>query len=81
MPPSEGGLGYQGLWTTLEGLCKLVDEHNKSGGHVEERQKASGGISFGFGLVKAERAVERVVEELGVVDKLPKEGVGEGLLN
>ncbi|TDL24654.1 NAD-P-binding protein [Rickenella mellea] len=62
LPPEEGGLGYEGVWTTLEGLCKLVDEHEKNGGHVEERQKNGGGVSIGFGLVKAERGVEKVKE-------------------
>lgn len=60
--PADGGLGYRGLWSTLEGLCKLVDEHEKSGGRLEERQKTGGGISFGFGLVKAERGVEKGLE-------------------
>ncbi len=32
LPPSEGGLGYTGQWTTLEGLCKLVEEFEASGG-------------------------------------------------
>lgn len=73
LPPSEGGLGFKGAWTTLEGLCKLVDEHNKSGGHLEERQKTGGGIGFGFGLVKAQRAVDKLVDNLGVVDSLPKQ--------
>ena len=45
-------------------MCKLVDEHEKNGGKVEERQKTGGGVSFGFGLIKAERGVGKVAEQV-----------------
>lgn len=64
LPPSKGGLGYSGRWTTLEGLCKLVDEHEKNGGKAEERQLTGGGVSFGFGLIKAERGVGKVASQV-----------------
>lgn len=46
--PEEGGLGYEPRWTTLSGLCKLVDEHKKANGRSEARSMG-GGISFGLG--------------------------------
>jgi len=62
-------LGYKGAWTTLEALHKTVEEHKKGLICSEERSKVAG-ISFGFGLVKAQRAVakvgEKVEEEIGV---------------
>ncbi|THH15246.1 hypothetical protein EW146_g5201 [Bondarzewia mesenterica] len=64
LAPEKGGLGYTPLWTTLEGLCKLVDEHKKAGGRGEERSMG-GGVSFGFASMKAARGVERVIEDLG----------------
>ena len=30
LPPTKGGLGYYGPHTTLEGICKTVDEYSKS---------------------------------------------------
>ncbi|VDB95581.1 unnamed protein product [Peniophora sp. CBMAI 1063] len=71
LPQSKGGLGYEPLWSTREGLCKLVDEHVKSGGQGEERSRAGGGVSLGFASSKAQRSVGRVVEKvdpIGVVN-------------
>ncbi|TFK49396.1 NAD(P)-binding protein [Heliocybe sulcata] len=64
LPPEKGGLGYTGVWTTEEGLCKLVDEFNKGGGGGEERS-LGGGVSFGFGLVKAQNGVRDMEKKLG----------------
>jgi nucleoside-diphosphate-sugar epimerase len=64
-PPEKGGLGYAPPWTTLEGLCKLVDEHVKAGGKGEERS-LGGGISLGFVTNRAGRGVGRVMETVGV---------------
>ncbi|KZT28079.1 NAD-P-binding protein [Neolentinus lepideus HHB14362 ss-1] len=64
LSPEKGGLGYTGVWTTEEGLCKLVDEFNKGGQRGEERS-LSGGISFGFGLVKAQKGVSKIEQKLG----------------
>lgn len=47
LPPEKGGLGYNGPFTTLEGLCKTAEEHFKAGAKGEERSQ-SGGVSFGF---------------------------------
>ncbi|KAI0047713.1 NAD-P-binding protein [Auriscalpium vulgare] len=62
-PPEKGGLGYVPQWTTLEGLCKLVDEHKKAGGRGEERS-LGGGVSFGFKSTEAGRGVKRVINGL-----------------
>jgi len=69
LPPAKGGLGYRGAFSTLEGLCKTVEEHHKSDGKGEARSM-SGGVSFGWGQVRAERAVEKVGERLGVTQVL-----------
>lgn len=66
LPPAKGGLGYRGAFTTLEGLCKTVEEHRKSDGKGEQRSM-SGGISFGWGQVLADRAAEEAAESLGVL--------------
>ncbi|THU95035.1 NAD-P-binding protein, partial [Dendrothele bispora CBS 962.96] len=44
LPPSKGGLGYKGGWTTLEGLHKTAEEHYKR----QDPSSRSGvaGISF-----------------------------------
>jgi hypothetical protein len=65
LSPQKGGLGYKGLWTTLDGVCKTVDEHQKAEQKGEERS-GSGGVSFGFGLVKAQRGVDRAGKNLRV---------------
>lgn len=56
LPPSEGGLGYRGPYTTLQGVCKTVDAHLKADGDGEERSR-SGGISFNL---KTSRSMEKV---------------------
>ncbi|KAI0037138.1 NAD-P-binding protein [Vararia minispora EC-137] len=63
--PEKGGLGYAPPWTTLDGLCKLVDEHVKAGGKGEERS-LGGGVSLGFASSKAGRGVGKVMEKIGV---------------
>jgi nucleoside-diphosphate-sugar epimerase len=45
--PENGGLGYEPQWTTLSALCKLAEEHDKSGGCFESRSM-NGGVSLGF---------------------------------
>ena len=67
-PPEKGGLGYNGRVTTMEGVCKTVSEHKRSGGKtqmrvIEDRQSPD----HGFGLTRAEKGVEEVIEKLGVV--------------
>ena len=47
LPPTKGGLGYYGPYTTLEGICKTADEYFKSDKKGEERSM-SGGVGFGF---------------------------------
>jgi len=69
LPPEKGGLGYKGAWTTLEGIYKTVKEHQSGVGRSGRRSDLAG-ISLGFGLGKAQRAVgrvnEKVVDGLGV---------------
>ncbi|KAJ7135962.1 hypothetical protein C8R44DRAFT_609168 [Mycena epipterygia] len=69
LPPEKGGLGYKGAWTTLEALHKTVAEH-KLGALRSEQRSDFAGISFGFGLVKAQKGVgkvsDKVAEKIGV---------------
>jgi len=68
LPAKDGGLDYHAPFTTLQGICKVVREHELNEGHVEGRQaNGGGGIGFGFGLTKAERAVERAAEKAGAL--------------
>lgn len=65
LSPEQGGLGYRGAWTTLQALCKTFEEYQRSGGQGEERSKG-GGVSFGFGLIRAERSVGKVTKGLNM---------------
>ncbi|KAG7097604.1 hypothetical protein E1B28_004938 [Marasmius oreades] len=69
LPPEKGGLGYKGAWTTIEGLHELV-KHHKSGSNRSEQRSDMAGVSFGFGLFKAQRGVakvgEKVKQEIGI---------------
>jgi len=69
LSPEKGGLGYRGAYTTLEGLCKTAEAHRQADGKGELRSM-SGGVSFGWGLLRAERAVEKAGEKLGVTNVL-----------
>ncbi|KAH9926777.1 NAD(P)-binding protein [Fomitopsis serialis] len=64
-PPEKGGLGYEGRITTLEGVCKVTLEHQKDNGKGWERvvagHKEEG---HGFGLARAEKGVEEVIEKV-----------------
>ncbi|KAH7926262.1 NAD(P)-binding protein [Leucogyrophana mollusca] len=63
LPPAQGGLGYNGPFTSLDGLCKTADEFFKADGNGEERSQ-SGGISFGFGLIRASRGVDKMQKKV-----------------
>ncbi|KAJ7755324.1 3-beta hydroxysteroid dehydrogenase/isomerase family-domain-containing protein [Mycena maculata] len=63
LPPEKGGLGYKGAWTTLEGLHKTVEQH-KLGALRSEQRSDVAGISFGFGLVKAQKGVGKVSDKV-----------------
>ncbi|KAF9266050.1 NAD(P)-binding protein [Marasmius fiardii PR-910] len=69
LPPEKGGLGYKGSWTTVEGLHELVKQY-KSGTNRSEQRSDMAGVSFGFGLVRAQRGVakvgEKVKQEVGI---------------
>ncbi|TFY50153.1 hypothetical protein EVJ58_g11164, partial [Rhodofomes roseus] len=66
--PEKGGLGYNGGITTLEGVCKVVLEHQRGDGEGWERviagHKEEG---HGFGLARAEKGVEEVIEKVANV--------------
>ncbi|KAJ7625003.1 hypothetical protein DFH06DRAFT_1229551 [Mycena polygramma] len=69
LPPAQGGLGYKGAWTTLEGVHKTFDEHRLGVLRSEQRSNVAG-ISFGFGLVKAQKGVgnagAQVEQKIGI---------------
>ncbi|KAJ7432890.1 hypothetical protein B0H11DRAFT_2123521, partial [Mycena galericulata] len=69
LPPAKGGLGYKGAWTTLEALHKTVAQH-KLGAMRSVQRSDVAGISFGFGLVRAQKGVgavgDRVSEKIGL---------------
>lgn len=60
--------GYQPAYTTLQGLCKLLDEFKKNGGRAEFRQMLPGGGGVGFGLAAAQRGVAKAARDVGVID-------------
>ncbi|OSX63510.1 hypothetical protein POSPLADRAFT_1140041 [Postia placenta MAD-698-R-SB12] len=65
-PPEKGGLGYNGSVTTLEGVCKVFVEHQKGDGKGWQRVIAGHKeVGQGFGLAKAEAAVEDIIEKVG----------------
>lgn len=63
----EGGIGYNPPWTTMQGLCKLVDEHLKGDGEGEAERSTNGGISLGWPSMRAGRGVQKVKTDLGAV--------------
>ncbi|KIJ14525.1 hypothetical protein PAXINDRAFT_78955 [Paxillus involutus ATCC 200175] len=65
LPPNQGGLGYNGPYTTLQGLCKTAEEHLKADRNGEERSKA-GGISFGRFSRRVNNVQKKVREQLRV---------------
>ena len=80
LPPEQGGLGYNSPWTTLEGLCKLVEEFRKSNGLPDTElglQEIEAGDELekstsGFGLAKAQRGVAVVAEVADELHCLPE---------
>ncbi|KAH6909479.1 3-beta hydroxysteroid dehydrogenase/isomerase family-domain-containing protein [Coprinopsis sp. MPI-PUGE-AT-0042] len=47
LPPSQGGLGYEGAWTTPQGLWKTWHEHATGVGRSDARS-ANAGVSLGL---------------------------------
>jgi len=60
--PEKGGLGYNPPWTSLTGLCKLVDEFKKNK-RVQEELETGGAVS---GMEKDEGSVQGGLGALGV---------------
>ncbi|KAH0834804.1 3-beta hydroxysteroid dehydrogenase/isomerase family-domain-containing protein [Lanmaoa asiatica] len=56
--PAKGGLGYDGPYTSLQGMCRTADEYLKSGKNGEDRSMA-GGVSFGFGSKKKSKGANQ----------------------
>ncbi|TBU47054.1 NAD(P)-binding protein [Dichomitus squalens] len=64
--PAQGGLGYDGHVTTLQGMCKVVVEHKKNGSKTQKRVIAGHHTpDHHFDLTRAEKGVEEVIEKLG----------------
>ncbi|KAH9941179.1 NAD(P)-binding protein [Epithele typhae] len=65
--PEDGGLGWNGRVTTLEGMCKTVQEFERSGGLARRRAVAGNKTpDHGFQIARAEKTVEEVIEKLGI---------------
>ncbi|PCH44858.1 NAD(P)-binding protein [Wolfiporia cocos MD-104 SS10] len=64
LAPEKGGLGYNGDITTLEGLCKLVAEHNKGDAGAARMVLQLDGYDHGFGLARPQHAVEEIIEKV-----------------
>lgn len=60
--------GYKPVFTTLQGICKLVYEFRRSGGRAEARQMQPGGGGVGFGLAAAQRGVAKAATRAGMLD-------------
>lgn len=70
LAPEKGGLGYEGVYTTLQGLCETVREHKKMESEQDGRGLAksmNGGVGLGWGPLRTERAAARVGEKMGVL--------------
>ncbi|KAF8156795.1 NAD-P-binding protein [Crassisporium funariophilum] len=62
LSPEKGGLGYSGVWTTLEGLHKTFEEHKSGRGRSESRSDRAGvSFDFGFKFGKAKKGMGKVV--------------------
>ncbi|KAJ3774310.1 hypothetical protein FB446DRAFT_486684 [Lentinula raphanica] len=86
LDPYLGGLGYKPRYTTLEGLWKTWDAHeketerweqgafNRSDNHIRsDGAGVSFGFSWGFGMVRAQRGVGKVVEKVQKVEEKVQE--------
>ncbi|KAI6046147.1 3-beta hydroxysteroid dehydrogenase/isomerase family-domain-containing protein [Pisolithus marmoratus] len=59
LSPSEGGLGYSGPYTTLQGICKTMDARFKACKAGEERPQVAGlDLNLKFRVGKLQRSVE-----------------------
>ncbi|KAI6104322.1 3-beta hydroxysteroid dehydrogenase/isomerase family-domain-containing protein [Pisolithus sp. B1] len=67
LSPSEGGVGYNGPYTTLQSMCKTADAHFKAAKAGEKRSQV-GGVSLNFKFWSMSRGVgklQKSVEEQG----------------
>ncbi|EKM75813.1 hypothetical protein AGABI1DRAFT_63993 [Agaricus bisporus var. burnettii JB137-S8] len=78
LSPEEGGLGYRGAWTTLEGAHKTVEEHYKSLSEGSVRAAKAGiDLDFKFGLGWGKKA--KVAQKAGEVVEGSDKKVVNGL--
>jgi hypothetical protein len=76
LSPEEGGLGYRGAWTTLEGTHKTVEEHYKNLDEGSVRaDKAGVNFDFKFGLGWGKTKVSKNAEAVEVSDKKTVSGI------
>jgi len=53
LSPEKGGLGYQGVWTTVQGLHRTYREHKK--GFNNDHNAGTGGVSLDFKLFRGKQ--------------------------
>ncbi|KAI0674502.1 NAD-P-binding protein [Trametes maxima] len=71
--PEDGGLGYNGRVTTMEGMCKVASEHVRTGGREQKRVIAGHeSPDHGFMLARAEKGVEEVLGLWSVAGDKPR---------
>ncbi|EKM56588.1 uncharacterized protein PHACADRAFT_207796 [Phanerochaete carnosa HHB-10118-sp] len=64
-PPEKGGLGYTNHYTTLEGVCRVVADHYRTGGQGTTRAIAGHVETSQSPLVGAELAIGTAMEKIG----------------
>ncbi|KAL4068581.1 hypothetical protein V8B97DRAFT_1872985 [Scleroderma yunnanense] len=74
LSPSEGGLGYNGPYTTLQGICKTADAHLKANRAGEERSQGAG-VSLNFKLWKKSRGTDKAHKKVNAGQHLHVEAV------
>ena len=65
LPPEKGGLGYTNTCTTLQGVCQVVIDYDRSGGKGTARTIAGHIETNQSSLVGAELAVGTAMEKIG----------------
>ena len=63
LSPEEGGLGYKGGWTTVQGLYKTVVEH-KRGWIASTQRSDTAGVSLAFAVGSKQRGGEKFREKV-----------------
>ncbi|KXN88706.1 3beta-hydroxysteroid-dehydrogenase/decarboxylase isoform 2 [Leucoagaricus sp. SymC.cos] len=63
LSPAQGGLGYAPPWSTLEGVCQLVNDHLRERNEGQDHQLTGGGISVPFRRQTQQRVAMAAVVE------------------